>query len=713
MAINNIRQYGVRTVPLLKTRVSFGDIVNDINAGGTAVPASAELVKNVQAGLNVEIADRVQQNIDLIGGASTNGNTLAKLENLVGTSSSSNSDAIKKEVADRNAAIKTESDRAVAAEKANADAVAKEVTDRTSAINSASTTLTASIDAETKRASDAEKTVTANITTLNGDDTVTGSIASKIKVESDRATAEEARIETSLANEIKTRTDGVASKKYTDDAVKVETDRAAKAEADNTTAIGNEVTARATAISKVDTNISNLTKVVSDNKSALTNAIVIEASTRSDADTALSDRLTNIEGTVTAGVAWKGSVKDLTALAALKEADIEAGQAYYVTSEKDVYVVIPGTSGDFTPDGYTKKSFIKIADFTELSGLVSSEKNRALAAEAALDALVNKEITDRTNAAKANADDIVAENKRAVAAEKVNADAVTKMGTDYVNADNAVRSDFAAADTKLQDNLNKEVTSLNTTIASNKDAASTALKTESDRAVAAEKANTDGITVLNGDDTVAGSVASKVKTETDRAVAAEKVNADAVAKEVTDRVADVDAEEARAKDAEKVLTDNLAKEVTDRDAAIKVEADRATASEKDINSKMDTLNGDKTVAGSVANAQFEAQVYADHWIPMLKLEGTDGKLKVSGDDVTVIYNPIPDGVIYGEVIVYDPDTGDAIAVNIKSIAKNVLTLDTTKANEFDGYACKVQYMFREGDQSGAGMGEAGEGGAGE
>ena len=713
MAINNIRQYGSRTVPLLKTRISFSDIVNDANKGGTSVPASAESVKKVQDSLNVETADRVQQNLDLVGGASTNGNTLAKLENLVGKSSNVSSEANKKEAADRTAAIKTESDRAVAAEKANAEAVIKEATDRTAAISSSSTALTASIDAEAKRASDAEKVVSANITTLNGDDTVAGSVASKVKTESDRAVAEEDRIEKSLTNEIKTRTAGVASKEYTDEAVKVENTRALKAEADNTTAINNEVVARTTAVSKVDVNINNLTKVVSNNKSAFTSAIATEAGTRSDADTALSDRLTNIEGTVTAGVAWKGSVKDLNALSALKEDTIEAGQAYYVSSEKDVYVVIPGTAGDFTPTDYTKKSFIKIADFTELSGLVASEKNRAVAAEATLGALVNKEITDRINAIKANADDINAENKRALSAEKVNDDAIVKMGIDYVNADKAVRTDFAMADTKLQNNLAKEVVSLNTTIGSNKDAMSTALKTETNRAVAAEKANAAGITTLNGDDTVAGSVASKVKTESDRALAAEKANAAAVVKEASDRVADVDAEEARAKDAEKTITDNLAKEVIDRDAAIKVETNRSEAVEKDINSKMDTLNGNKTIAGSVANAQFEAQVYADHWIPMMKLEGTDGKLKVSGDNVNVNYNPMMDGVIYGEVIVYDPNTGDAIAVNVKSIAKNVITLDTTTKNEFDGYACKVQYMFREGDQSGAGMGEAGEGGAGE
>jgi len=719
MAINKIRQYGTRTVPLLKDRVSYGDIINDTTTGGTAVPASAEAVKSLQTSLNVEIADRVQQNLDIVDGASTNGNTLGKLESLVGTASGDNAAAIAQEVEDRNTAIQVETDRALAAEGILDTKIGQEITDRATAVDALNTSLTAAIDAEAARALAAETVNADKVTVLNGDSSVVGSVDSKIAIETSRAIAEEQRIEEALNNEIAIRTEGVATKTYTDDAVAVETTRALAAEAANTTAINNEVTARTTEVSRVDVRIDDLTTMANDYKTTTENAIATEASTRSSADTALSDRLNAVEGSIVGGVAWKGSVdvisnptEDQTSIDGLVEDDLIAGQAYYVTAEKDVYVVLEGTGGDYTPTDFTTKSFLKIADFTELSGLVSSEKGRALAAEAALQAAIDAEITSRTSEISRVESLITSETDRAAAAEQVNADAIAQTVTDYKTADNTVRDEFAAADAAIQSTMETELASVNSTIESNKTAAETALQVETDRAVAAETANASNITILNGDETVAGSVASSIKVETDRALAAELVNADAIAAETTNRIADVDAEEARALAAETVIADNLAQEVLDRTAAIQTETDRAVAAENAINTSLDVVNSDKTVVGSIANAQYEAQVYADKWIPMMKLEGMDGSLTVSGDDVTVTYVPMTDGIIYGEVIVYDPNNGDAIAVNVASVAGNVITLDSVTAGEFDGYACKLQYMFKEGDQDGAGMGVAGEGGAG-
>jgi hypothetical protein len=719
MAINNIRQYGTRTVPLLKDRVSYGDIVNDTTLGGTAVPASAESVKGLQTSLNVEIADRVQQGLDLVDGASTNGNTLGKLETLVGTASGDNTAALEQEVIDRNAAIQVETDRALAAEGILDTKIAQEVTDRTSAVDALNTSLTAAIDAEAARAIASETVNADKITTLNGGTDVTGSVDSKILVETTRAIAEEQRIEAALNEEIAIRTEGVATQAYTDDAVAVETARALAAEAANTTAIDNEVTARTTEVSRVDVRIDDLTTMANDYKVTTETALSTEASTRSSADTALSDRLNAVEGSIVGGVAWKGSLDVLsnpadgqTSLDGLVEADILAGSAYYVIAEKDVYVVLDGTNGDYVPADYTTKSFLKIADFTELSGLVSAEQGRALAAEAALQAAVDAEIASRTSEISRVEGLVTTETARALAAEQVNTDAITQTIADYKTADDAVRAEFAAADSALQSTMDTELASVNSTIESNATAAATALQTETDRAIAAETANASSITILNGDSTVAGSVDSKILVETDRAIAAELVNANAIAQEVSDRIADVDAEEARALAAETIISDNLAQEVLDRTAYVDAETARAIAAEDAINTSLDVVNADKTVVGSIANAQYEAQVYADLWIPMMKLEGMDGSLLVSGDDVTVTYNPMTDGIIYGEVIVYDPSNGDAIAVNVKSVAGNVITLDTVTAGEFDGYACKLQYMFKEGDQDGAGMGVAGEGGAG-
>jgi hypothetical protein len=719
MAITKIRQYGTRTVPLLKDRVSYGDIVNDTTLGGTAVPASAESVKGLQTSLNVEIADRVQQGLDLVDGASTNGNTLGKIETLVGTSSEANTEALAQEVADRNAAIQFETDRSVAAEAVIQTNIDKEISDRTSADEALNTALTAAIDAETARATAAETVNADKLITLNGGTDVVGSIDSKILVETNRASAEEQRIEAELIEEIAIRTEGTATKAYTDDAVAVEKARAEATEATNTTAINNETTTRVAEISRVDVRVDDLGILVANNKTANDSAIATEASTRSTADTALSDRLNAVESSIVGGVAWKGSVDVVsnpedgqTSIDGLVEDDLIAGQAYYVTAAKDVYVVLDGTSGDYKPEAFESKSFLKIADFKELSGLVTAEQGRAQAAEAALQAAIDAEIANRISEISRVEGLVTSETNRALAAEQVNADAIAQTIIDYATADDAVRAEFAAADSAIQNTMETELASVYSRMDSASESFNTALQVETDRAIAAETANKTSIDILNGDDTVAGSVASGIKVETDRALAAELVNANAIVQEVSDRIADVDAEEARALAAEAVIADNLTQEVIDRTADVDAEEARAKAAEDAINSTLDVINADKTVVGSIANAQYEAQVYADHWIPMMKLEGMDGSLTVSGDDVTVTYVPMTDGIIYGEVIVYDPSNGDAIAVNVKSVASNVITLDTVTAGEFDGFACKVQYMFKEGDQDGAGMGVAGEGGAG-
>jgi len=706
MAINKIRQYGVRSVPLLKDRISYGDIVNDVELGGSRVPASAESVKKVQQGLKTEIADRIQQGVNLVDGASTNGNTLGKLEKLAGTMANTNDAALKQEVVDRNAAIKTESDRAQNAEQVLSGSIAKETADRNTALTNATTALTTAIAAETKRASDAETGINNTLNILNGDENVDGSIASRLKVESDRAQSEESRIEKALADEIATRTAGVATKKYTDDAITVEKNRAMAAEAVNTKDINNEIVNRTSEVSRLDTKIDNLNTSATNAKKSSDDALQNEAQVRAEADNALSTRLNAVEGSIVAGVSWKGSVKDLAAIDAMNEADLLGGQAYYVTSEKDVYVVLDGVNGDYKPANFTKKSFLKIADFKELTGLVNSEKNRAVAAENTLANAINTEASNRANAISDLNDVVTNEKNRAMAAEKANADALTQMDNSNKVTVDSLRKEFTDADAAIRSNIEDEVKSINGTINNTKIALENSIKTESDRAKAGESSLNNKITVLNGDSTVAGSVASKVKAESDRAEAAEKANTEAIVKETADRVAAIKAESDRAVAAEKANTEAVAKEAADRDAAIKSQANKTDENIKDVNTKVDTLNGDKDVKGSVANAEYEAKLYADRWIPGMKLEGMDGKLKVSGDTVTVTYKPMLDGIIYGEVIVYDPNTGDAVSVNVASIADNVITLDTVTSGEFDGFACKVQYMYTKGDQLGDTQGQS-------
>jgi len=707
MAINNVRQYGTRTVPLLKNRISFNDIVDNPEVGGSRVPASASAVKKVQQNLTAETADRIKQNQDLVGGASTNGNTLGKIEKLIGDASTANVANMAQEVLGRNDAIAKETKRAEAAEKVNADDITKEASDRETAVTNLGTSVDNSLKAEAKRAGDAEAEIASKVTVLNGDDTVDGSVAKKVKVESDRAKLEESRIEKSLTNEIAIRTAGVASKNYTDASVTVEKNRAVAAEAVLTKDVNGEVANRVAEVSRLDTKINNLDDNLTDIKKASDKALQNETQTRTDADSALSTRLSAVEGSLIAGVTWKGSVKDLDALDKLDENKIISGQAYYVTDEKDVYIVVSGTDGDYKPASYTRKSFLKIADFKELTGLVNSEKTRAVAAENILANGVKSETANRVDAIKLVQNSVTVEKNRALAAEKVNADSIVKLENASKVSDANLRKEFGDAEKVIQANLESEAKTLKGLIDSNKVAMQNSLKAESVRAVAAETETNSKITVLNGDSSVVGSIASKIKVETDRALAAEKVNAEALVKEVSDRNVAIKAEADRALAAEKVNTEAIAKEVSDRENAIKTESAKTDTTFNVVNTKLDTLNGDKNVAGSVANAENEAKLYANEWIPAMKLEGMDGKLKVVGDNVTVLYKPMSDGIIYGEVIVYDPKTGDAIAVNVASVAENVITLDTVTSGEFNGFACKVQYLFTKGEQLGTSKGQSG------
>ena len=113
------------------------------------------------------------------------------------------------------------------------------------------------------------------------------------------------------------------------------------------------------------------------------------------------------------------------------------------------------------------------------------------------------------------------------------------------------------------------------------------------RAKAAEKTNSDAIAVLNGDENTEGSVAKAVKVEADRAKAAEKVNAEAVAAEKTR----AEGEEARI------------------EGLVTAEVTRATNAEKGLSDKINIINGEANVEGSikkaVADAEKNAKSYTD------------------------------------------------------------------------------------------------------
>ena len=173
-------------------------------------------------------------------------------------------------------------------------------------------------------------------------------------------------------------------------ALEAEEARAAAAEAANEVHIDNA--ALLSGVAKDAVNMGAFTgAIIADNQTAkqafqaLETGLESEASTRASADSALSGRLDTVEAGLTAGVVWKASVANLAALDALVEANITNGWAYYVQATKDVYVKV-ATAGDYQPAAWVTAGFLKIADFTEISGLVTAEattRSNADTAEAA------------------------------------------------------------------------------------------------------------------------------------------------------------------------------------------------------------------------------------------------------------------------------------------------------------------------------------------
>lgn len=101
----------------------------------------------------------------------------------------------------------------------------------------------------------------------------------------------------------------------------------------------------------------------------------------------LDGRLDIIESSVISGTFWQASFDTVEVLESNltgAESTTEIGWAYYVKSNNNAYVVVNDTDGDYIPATWTTKSLIIFADYTELSGLVSTETTRATNVENAI-----------------------------------------------------------------------------------------------------------------------------------------------------------------------------------------------------------------------------------------------------------------------------------------------------------------------------------------
>lgn len=274
-----------------------------------------------------------------------------------------------------------------------------------------------------------------------------------------------------------------------------------------------------------------------------------------------------------------------------------------------------------------------------LQGQITAEVGRATAAEATIAADLASEIASRTAAdaaeTAARAAAVSAEQTRAEAAEAaIEADlaAETAARISAVSAEAAARAAAVSAEKAraelaeagLQSDIDSEI--------SNRVAAVSA---EQARAVAAEAGLQSELDVLNGADTLSGSVAYAVKTAKtalEASIASEQsariagdagLQSDLDAEEARALAAesalqgDIDAEETRALAAEGVLASSLASEVSARAAAdttltnnLTSEISRAQAAESGLQGDIDGEIARATAAEAALSASLSAETSA-------------------------------------------------------------------------------------------------------
>lgn len=524
-------------------------------------------------------------------------------------------------------------------------------------------------------------TINVAIANLQSEDVV---INARIDTEvSDRETAvsneETARISavstvsSALSQEIADRTGADASAKVAYEAADVilqnniASEATARQLADSTEASARQADV-ATLNGKVNTEIAERIAAVSGVQAAVNT----EVTNRTSADAAHDLRLSSLETGYATGTKFKGAIADLAAFDAMTEADMEAGWTYIVangsTGSTDVYVILSDASGEYVPTGWTIKSVKWMMDASDVTNLVTIERTQRVAGDS--------QVQNNVNTLDAKVDS----NKTLVDS------AVATLRTDMENANAAASTGYINADAVIQASLDAEISNRQTAVA----ATDANLATE----IAAREA---AISAEAGARTVA--------------IDAVQANLDA---ETTARSLAVTAESEARSNADAAGATALTNEITARQNADSSEQTARIAGDVALSGRLDVVEGDELVAGSVRKALFDAKKYADLWIPMPKLEGQDGSLLVVGDTVTTTYVPYRglDGISMGEVILYAPD-GQSMMVSVQNVVGNVLTLAVGLTGEYAGWSVKVQYWFVNADQGGSGVGVAGEGGAGE
>lgn len=671
MAQPLFRQLGNKTVPKLLEKINYTDIVNTF-AGGTGVPASAELVKSLFTQTNTETADRINGDLSIIDNASADYSTLSKIENVIKSLKSSNTSDLQSSITTLQSLIVNEESARTLADNAIIASLNQEIADRTAAVSAEETSRIAAVDAEIAARETAINTeISARVSAINS---LISALAQEV---SDRKDADNAEALVRLT---------------ADNALQANIDAEILARQG---AVSAEEAARIAADVSLDGLIS-LEKVerIAD-ISNINSAIVMETSNRIAADSIHDLRMSALESGMATGAQLKGTVDTLADFNSFIEADQNEGWFYKVktgtTGTSDMYMVASSynNSYDYVPTGWTTKGFIWLMDFADVSNTVTIERNErildVIEAEGKITLLdgkvdSNKSVTDAAIAT--------------LRTDVTNAEAVlkTKIATEVSDRQTAVENEAAAriADvSSLQSGLDAEVLARQNAIAS-----------EASTRNAADVSLSDSINseVIARDAAVTAERNARILADSDEAAA---------------RLLADNTEKAARIEADTLLQSNLDAETAARIADVDAEESSRIAAVTGLNGRLNVIEGNNLTEGSVAKALLDAKKYADEYMPIPMLEGVDNSLLVVGDTVTLTYAPHRglNGIALGECIVYLPN-GDSVMVTVQNVVGNVVTLAALTSGEYSGCAVKIQYFFINADQNGAGMGLSGQDGAG-
>lgn len=513
MAQGNFRKLGAKSVPNLLDKINRVEIVDNVVDGGSGVPLSAEQGKSLKIAIATESSDRISGDNAIRGTATSAYNDLGKVQGVIEANKASADQGISD--------LRDEITNNIGVAVANLQAedvvingrIDTEVSDRQTAIsNEASTRETADNNLDAK---------------------VVQEIADRTSAVSNIDTAYKAA-DVILQNNI--------NSLQTASELAVSTEVAARTAADNTLdgKINTEKTERIADIA------------------AVTASVATEVTNRTSADNALDLRLSAVETGYATGAKFKGAVANLAAFDTMSEASMESGWTYIVdngsTGSTDVYVVVSDQSGEYVPASWTIKSVKWLMDASDVTNAVSTERTQRVAGDAQVqnnvDTLAgvvssNKQVleasiatlrTDMENADSAEAtartngdaalqsglDAEISNRETAVAAVNTNLAAETTAREAAITAEASTRQ---TADEAVQANVDAEVTARQTAVsaeATARQSADTALDGKIDTEVAARIAAVSAeastrqsadealdarLDILEGANTVEGSVA--------------------------------------------------------------------------------------------------------------------------------------------------------------------------------------------------------------